>query len=118
MSSLSRMNLSDNEKLLFPGTRRPEYSRQPETLTNRKQMSSTGKSSGYLYRCSEEAESFSATVARPGRAEGASGNWYFRPSERSKVQVKPGGVKHFVCDSPLQGHPLFRFDSRPDLAPA
>jgi hypothetical protein len=32
-------------------------------------MSSTGKSSGYLYRCSEGAESFSVTLARPVRAE-------------------------------------------------
>ena len=32
-------------------------------------MSSKGKSSGYLYRCSEGAESFSVRLAKPGRAE-------------------------------------------------
>src|SRR5579864_5133443 len=32
-------------------------------------MSSTGISSGYLYRCADRAESFSDTLLRPGRTE-------------------------------------------------
>src|SRR5882757_9900955 len=32
-------------------------------------MSSTGKSSGYLYRCAEGAESFSVTLTKPSQAE-------------------------------------------------
>jgi hypothetical protein len=48
-------------------------------------MISTGKSSGYLNRCSEVAESFSDTFDQSHRSGGSSGIWS-RPSERFKLQ--------------------------------
>jgi hypothetical protein len=54
------------------------------------------KSTDYLYRCSEVAESFSDTVARPVRAEVPQESGFLRPSERYNVQGIVIGVKNFV----------------------
>jgi hypothetical protein len=62
-------------------------------------MISTGKSSGYLNRCSEVAESFSDTFDQNHASGGSSGIWP-RPSERLKLQANGDCVKG-ICELPV-----------------
>src|SRR3954465_8405143 len=62
-------------------------------------MISTGKSSGYLNRCSEVAESFSDTFDQNLRSGGSSGIWS-KPSERFNLQANGNCVKR-ICELPV-----------------
>jgi hypothetical protein len=66
-------------------------------------MSSKGKSSGYLYRCSEGAESFSVRLAKPGRAEVREKSGCYWPSERFNLQGNEVGVKELFVGLPCPG---------------